>query len=157
MAYGLFQTKEGGDTITQFIKNELLPLIRNIEELAIEVSQFRVGFWGSFLRKKFLILEDKYKKESVEFIKFYHKWSTPDIFFESLNIDTKDQQKLGGVMADYFQTQRAIIQHFNEGFRLLGYIDRIFTEQSTAAYNRVSITLSLIAVVIAIIIVILGI
>jgi len=150
MAYGPFQTKEGSDTIAKFTKDELLPLIRNIEELAIKVSQFRVGFWRSFWRRKFSELEDQYKQESVLFIKFYHRWSTPDIFFDDLNIDTEDQQRLGGVMADYFQTQKAIAQHFNEGFRLLNYIDRILTNQSTASYNRVSISLGILAIVISI-------
>jgi len=152
MTYGPFQTKEGGDTIARFTKDELLPLTARIETLAIQVSQFRVGFWGSFLRYKFTRLEDSYKDISVNFINAYHKWNTPDILFKELNTNPKDNPSFGGVMADYFQSQQAVMWHFNEGFRLLSYIDRILTEQSTAAYNRISISLALLAIAISIII-----
>jgi len=152
MTYGPFQTKEGGDTIAKFTKDELLPLTEKIENLAIQASQFRVGFWRSFLRYKFSELENLYKDISVQFINLYHKWNTPDILFKELKMDPKeDQQKVAKVMADYFQSQQAIMWHFNEGFRLLSYIDRILTEQSTASYNRVSITLAILAITISVI------
>ncbi|KUK50056.1 MAG: hypothetical protein XD75_0071 [Parcubacteria bacterium 33_209] len=155
MTYGPFQTKEGGDTISIFTKDELLPIAAKIEEIAIEVSQFHLGFFSSFSRKRLSQIENEYKKISVEFIKLYHKWNIPDILFKDLKIDSKEEQKLGGVMADYFQSQQAVMWHFNEGFRLLSYIDRILTEQSTAFYNRISITLSILAITISVVVAIL--
>ena len=155
MTYGPFQTKEGGDTIAIFTKDELLPITAKIEELAIKVSQFRLGFFSSFSRKRSSQIENEYKKISVEFIKLYHKWNTPDILFKDLKIDSKEEQKLGGVMADYFKSQQAVMWHFNEGFRLLSYIDRILTEQSTASYNRITITLSILAITISVVVAIL--
>ncbi len=146
MAYGPFQTKEGGDTIAKFTKDELFPVVNEIKNLAIRVSQFRVGFWGSFLRYKFSETENSYKNISVQFIKLYHKWNTPDILFEKL-----EKQDPPIFIADYFQAQQSVMWHFNESFRLLSYIDRILTEQSTAAYNRVSISLALLAIVLSII------
>jgi len=150
MAYGPFQTKEGGDTIGRFAKDELLPLTARIEELAVDVSQFRSGFWDSILRKKLSNLENKYKEISVEFIKLYHKWNTPDILFEKLK-----GQEPPLFIADYFQSQQAIMWHFNEGFRLLSYVDGILTNQSTASYNRISIVLAMLAIVISIAVVLL--
>lgn len=154
MSYGPFQTKEGGDTIGKFSKEDLLPLTAKIEELAIDVSQIRHSFINSFFRIGFSLIEDKYKKISVEFIKVYHKWNTPDILFEDLKIDSEDKRKLGGLMTDYFQSQQAVMWHFNDGFRLLSYIDRIITEQSTASYNRISIALAILAITISVIIMI---
>ena len=155
MTYGPFQTKEAGDTIMKFTQDEVFPCVHNIRKLAIKTSQFHIGFWDSFFRKEISKLENEYKKESVEFIKVYHKWSTPDILFKELNIDSKDKIRHGNVMADYFNAQQAIMWHFNEGFRLSGYINKILSEQSTAAYNRVSITLALLAITISIIVAIL--
>ncbi len=155
MAHGPFQTKEGGDTIAIFTKDELLPCIKRIRELAIETSQFRVGFWSSILRKSISGLEEKHKKTSVQFINLYHKWSTPDLLFQALGEEYKKPPKLGNIMGDYFNAQNAVMAHFNEGFRLLAYVDRILTEQSTAIYNRISVTLSIIAVTISIIVAIL--
>lgn len=154
MTYGPFQTKEGGDTIAIFTKDELFPLIQEIRQLAIKVSTFRVGFWGSFFRKKLSQIDEEYKNYSAKFIEKFHKWSTPDILFQEIEHPPGSKES-AMVIADYFNSQGAIMQHFNEGFRLLSYIDRIITEQSTASYNRISITLAILAITVSIIVIIL--
>ena len=147
MTWGPFKTEEGGKIISCFVKDELLPLIKEIRNIAVKTSRLRVGFWESFRRKELSNLEERYKSISVKFLENYHKFSTPDILFKDLK-----NQESPTFIADYFQTQGAVMQHFNEGFRLLSYIDNILTGQSTAAYNRASIFLSLLAIVIAVII-----
>lgn len=154
MAFGPFNSQQGGEVISRFTKDELFPVTEKIRNLAIEISQFRAGFLESFLRNKIKKLEKLYKDLSVSFLNLYNKWNTPDILFKNLNIDFKNPQEFGPIMGDYFNSQQAVMWHFNEGFRLLNYIDDILTSQTTASYNRISISLSLLAIVISIILVI---
>lgn len=144
MTQGPFQSKEGEKIILTFVQDELLPLVKEIRELAINASKLRVGFFNSFMRRKLSRLEDNYKITSIQFIQIYHKWSTPDILFKNLKMEPPV------FMADYMQAQGAVMNHINESFRLLNYIDRILTEQSTASYNRMSIAIALFAIVISI-------
>lgn len=147
---GPFQSLDGGNAIAGFTKDELLPIAKKIRQLAIIVSRFRAGFLESFYRKELRKLENEYKSLSVELVSSYHKWSTPDDLFKDLNIDNDNPQQFGPIMIDYFNSQQAVMQHFNESFRLLSYIDGILTGQSTASYTRISISLALAAIVVSV-------
>lgn len=153
---GPFQSLDGGNTIAKFTKDELLPIAKKIRQLAIVISKFRAGYLESFHRRGLGNLENEYKSLSVELVSSYHKWSTPDDLFEDLDIDKDNPQQFGPIMIDYFNSQQAVMQHFNESFRLLSYVDGILTGQSTASYNRISVSISLLAIVIAIVAILLA-
>lgn len=148
---GPFLSAKGGNTIAKFTKDELLPTTKSIRELAIKVSQYRATFFESFTRSDLRGLESTYKNVSIELVSKYHKWSTPDELFKESNVNPDNAQEFGPVIQDYFNSQQAVMQHFNEGFRLLSYIDSILTGQSTASYNRISISLSVLAITTSII------
>lgn len=152
---GPFLSEEGGTMIAKFTKDELFPITKRIRTLAIEISNFRAGFRESFLRLKIKHFENSYKDVSVVLVSLYHTWSTPDELFKELKIDTNNPQLFGPIIQDYFNSQQAVMQHFNEGFRLLSYIDGILTNQSTASYNRISIGLSLLAIATSIVLAVL--
>ncbi len=148
---GPFQSQKGGEAIAKFTKDELFPTTKKIRELAISVSQFKSDFFESFLRFKLNALEKSFKNTSIHLLSTYHKWSTPDELFKNADIDPNKPEEFGPVMQDYFNSQQAIMQHFNEAFRLSSYIDGTLTGQRTASYNRTSIGLSILAITISII------
>lgn len=147
---GPFQGNKSGIVIAKFVKDELFPLLDHIRDLSISVSQLKVGFFDSFLRIALNKQESSYKDLSVKFITMYKKWNMPDLLYKEVKIDTNNPLEFGPAMNDYFNSQQAVMWHFNEGFRLLSYIDSVLTEQSTASYNRISVSLSLIAIVISV-------
>lgn len=149
---GPFNSVIGGNTIGSFVKNELFPVTKSIRELAIEVSKFRAGFTESFFRKKIRELDSRYRSLSVDLISLYNKWETPDELFKEINLDKDNPQIMGPILMDYFNSQQAVMQHFNESFRLLSYIDDILTTQSTASFTRMSVGISLLAIVTSIIV-----
>ncbi len=147
MSYGPFQTKEAGDIIARFANDELLPIVGKIREMAIEVSSLRVGLISHTKINNF---ECRFKSVVSGFLVAYNKWSTPDLLFKGLDYSPEDKRNIL-VIADYMNTKNAFQQHIDEGFRLMTYIDNSLTGQSTAVYNRKSITVSLLAIVIALI------
>lgn len=149
MSYGPFQTKEGGETISRFAKFDLLPVVHDIEKLAIDVSAFRLGFWGALAQNDLSKIERRFGEISKRFLEVYHVWNTPDLLFKDVKHETGSRESMV-VMADYFNVRNAVIPHFESGFRLLEYIQSIITVQNTAANNRVSIFLSLAAVALSV-------
>ncbi len=146
MTWGPFNTKEGGEIIAKFTNDELLPATKGMRDLAIDISSYKIALrdylWKDDLNK----LENTYKDMVVKFMKLYNKFSTPDILFQ--DIVNKDEPLF---IADYFQSQGAVMWHFNEGFRLLSYMNSILVQQNTAIYNRRIFALSLFAIVISIV------
>ena len=150
LSYGPFRTKEGGETIAKFAKDDLIPIIRKIGELAVKTYQLKFNFLTRFYNKDLKKPEKELDDLSATFINYYHNWNTPDIFFKELNIGG-DPEKISYVIQDYFNNKEAINEHFNQGFRLLDSISNTIRNQLNASYNRIAITISLIAIIIAII------
>ena len=149
----LFQTDEAGKTILDFTKDELLPAVKSLEKLAIEIADYRINFWNSFFRKRLSDLQKKYQKENKKFLDLYHKYSTPDELFSQFNSDSyKDKQKIGMMIGDYFNSRQAVLYHFEQGFKLLEIIDRQITRYYQSADQRVAVSLSIIAITISVII-----
>ena len=147
---GPFLGQESGEVIARFVKDELFEELVKIRDLAIEASDYKSGFFESFLMMDLRQLENKFVKSTSNFLKLYKKWNTPDILYQNLKINPDDPQKMGPAMQDYFNSQQAVMQHFNEGFRLIEYINSLILPIKTTSYNRISILVSLIAIVVSV-------
>ncbi len=133
--------------IIRFFSGELNPVIKEIQTLAVESSSFKLNLLECFVRNKINRLENQYIEISTRFIEVYQKWSNPDKLFESIKLP--DDKNKDALMADYSGMKEAIKEHFEEGFRLLGFIDRVLTARSTASYNCVAVILSILAITIS--------
>jgi len=152
MNSGPFQSKQAGTIIANFMKDELLPLNEELQVLAIDVSSLQIGFFESFTRKRLDELEKSYIDSMTRFMRAYQKWFDPDELFKGVKTD--DAQGTAVILGDYFRSRQANQKHFDEGFRLLGHIDRIISGKKYMAYNRVAMFLSILAITVAIVVVI---
>lgn len=55
-------------------------------------------------------------------------------------------------LANYMAIRPALAEHVHEGFRLLEYIDRTISAHKSAAYNRVALFLSVVAITVSLIV-----
>lgn len=148
---GPFAGTKSGESIAKFVKDELFVELDVIRKLAIKFSEYETNFVESFFQKNLIKLDNTYRGEYAKFLKLYNKWNTPDLLYEGLDIDSKNPQEFGPAMQDYFNSQQAVMWHFNEGFRLLENINNLLVQNKTSSYNRISVAISLFAIVISII------
>jgi hypothetical protein len=85
-------------------------------------------------------------------ISLYKVWSTPDILFKELKIKDEETERLGIIMSDYLSNDKVMQVQFEEGFKLLDISNKILTDENTSSYNKLAITLSVIAISISIIV-----
>jgi hypothetical protein len=148
-----FRTTESGNAIAAFVKDELIPLNKQLQNLVVDVSASRVGVCDSITRGRLNAFESRYVDLSGRFMKAYRKWSDPDELFSG--IEAGDPQKAAAMISDYFNTKAAVGEHFGEGFRLIAHIDRIISDRKSTAYNRTTMFLAVLAIVISIIVAVL--
>lgn len=143
-----------------FLAKNLVPHINEIRELAKKSSSFRMGHWDSFkyvFRRNSSSLfkfENEYRESSKKLFELHYIWNNIDVFFEKSEspapqIQTKENIDL---LSDYkrLRENESIDKwYFNDGFRLIKYINHIITTERTAAYNTVSINIALVALVLA--------
>ena len=127
-----------------FLKDELWPLVKDIEQLAIEACKLKDGFWARLTGRNLSKINDKYLDVSVAFMNAYHKWNTPDELFKGMSHLPDDN-----VMSAWFQLNDAATATFNQGFRLIDYVDRVISERNTSRYNTWSMIIAVIAVIVA--------
>ena len=60
-------------------------------------------------------------------------------------------QDQAGLLAEYVEIKPSLTEHINEGFRVLGFIDRLLTGARAAADTRVAVILSIFAITVSII------
>jgi len=152
MNSGPFQSKQVETIIANFMKDELLPLNEELQVLAIKVSSLQIGFFESFTRKRLDELEKSYKDSLTRFMRAYQKWFDSDELFKGVKTD--DAQDTAALLGDYFRSRQANQEHFDEGFRLLGHIDRIISGKKYIVNNRVAMFLPILVITIFIVVVI---
>jgi hypothetical protein len=135
--------------IVKFVHEELIPTTQQLNVLAVDCVLIHVGFFDFFRNSNLTKLESKYRKTAHQFMALYRKWSDPDELFASLNAKTDEQS--GQTMVDYMKFEPAIKEHFDRGFRLIMQIQDYLNTKSTSLYNRIALTLSAVAITVAII------
>ena len=65
-------------TVLSYFREELQPVIADLQVLAKEAAGFKVGFVESIARKKLHELEERYAKSMALFMEVYKKWHFPD-------------------------------------------------------------------------------
>jgi len=61
-----------------YFRDELDPVIAELQSLAEEVAGFQVGFLESFRRNRLRKLEERYAQSMARFMAAYRKWHSPD-------------------------------------------------------------------------------
>ncbi|MFA6493025.1 MAG: hypothetical protein WCV58_02740 [Patescibacteria group bacterium] len=150
MDTGPFKTPEGNEAIALFVKNELLPLIKKIQELTIDSAKINNSNLNIFYNSDLKIIMQKYQSESEKFIKAYHKWSTPDILFEKTDLKNKHPDHIVKALQDYKDWDEAIMLYINKGFRLLEYASKNIYQSEVAINNIRILVISLMALGVAI-------
>lgn len=133
-------------TVLSYFREELQPVIADLQVLAKEAAGFKVGFVESIARKKLHELEERYAKSMALFMEVYKKWHFPDEMFKGIGASYNAE-----VLAEYQGLKPALSEHINEGFRVLGFIDRVVGGARSVADNRVAVLLSMAAITISIV------
>ncbi|MBN1254902.1 MAG: hypothetical protein JXA50_06485 [Deltaproteobacteria bacterium] len=139
------QPASGQKIVLEFLRDELQPVILKLQSVAQQTSSLRVGFWGSFTQKELRTLEQSYVETMSRFMVAYKKWYFPDEMFKDVGSSHNVQ-----MLSDYIKVKPALKEHIQEGFRLLEYIDRILSGQKSTAYNRVAMSLSIVAITVSV-------
>ncbi len=155
--WGPFNSEEGGKAIMRLMSEEVFPVKKEIQDLSVEIADYKQGFLNSFYRKRLSELEERYRLVYKRFLNSYRAYQTPDILFKDSNIDPKtDPQKMATVMADYMGSQAAVAPHFVAGFGLFEVMDRTLNRCRQSADQRVTISISVIAILISVSVWLLG-
>jgi hypothetical protein len=153
MNAGLIEVTPGHKLILEFVKKELIPATRELQDLAVDCSSAGMGFFESLTRTKLNTIEATYLEKSQQFMSIYKKWADPNELFISLR-PTNDKES-GKIIGPYISMKPAVQEYFDEGFRVISYIQTYITTQSTSLYNRLAVLLSVLAITISVIIAIL--
>jgi hypothetical protein len=152
MTWGPFQSELGGKPIMEHLSKQVFPVVKEIQQLSLEIGDYKQGFINSFFRARLSELQEKYRKVNKKFLQAYHIYQTPDELFKDATINQKkDEQKIAVMISDYMNTKNIIMPHFQEGFVLLEMMDRNLTRCSQSADQRVSTFLSILAITISIV------
>lgn len=136
----------GLTTLLTFFREELQPVVADLQSLAEDVAGFRVGFLESITRRRLRELEKRYAHSMTQFMTVYRKWHSPDEMFKGIG-DSYNAE----VLAEYQRIKPALAEHIQEGFRVLGFIDRLVGGARSVADNRVAVILSISAITVSII------
>lgn len=149
---GPFLTEEASTAIMHLFANELSPAKKEIYDVALDLTNYTQNFLNSFFRLKLSSLTRRFNEAHRNFLKIYHVYETPDELFKDYEEKTKQDQKLMALMmADYMNSSRMVRAHFDEGFRMLEVLDRTLLRYSQSADQRVTFTLSIVALIVALI------
>lgn len=154
MSFGPFQTEEAGRIILDMTKDKIIPTVKDLRELSMEVANHKVDFISSFYRKKLNELNERYRRENKKFLEIYHTYSTPDLLFG--NTTEINRERTGLMMGDYMNSKGVIMENFKEGFHFIEILDRQLVRRFQAADQIVSIILSLAAITISVITILLN-
>jgi len=146
-----FGHEEASKILLNFAKNELLPMKGKLMDFFAEASIFRPNINMSFYRKGFKILENEYSRLTRESSELLKKYETPDIIFKGLDIPKGNKTELAYVMHTYFNFTPSIKPIIGDCLRLLEISDRILSNKRNTMDFKVSVILSIIAIVIALI------
>lgn len=147
---GPFQHDASGQAIAKFLFEELNPVVGELRQLAVDVSGFKLAFWASFTTRGLRNLEELYNATMKRFMTAYKKWQNPDELFGE--VPPKDDEEAGPMLADYLRFSDLVDKSINEGFRLVGHIDGVLSQQRSIAYNRVAMMISIAAITVSIIV-----
>jgi len=140
---------ESDKLILKFVKEKLIPIAKELRVLALECASTKIGFWETFTHTELKKIESKCQVKSKKFLDYYKKWSDPTEFFESLKPKNGEERQI--IMRSYINMKAAVEEYLKECFRMISYIQTYITTQSTSLYNRLAITLSLLAITTSII------
>lgn len=134
-------------TVLSYFREELQPVIAELQSLAEDVAAFQVGFAESISRKKLHELENRYAQSMALFMVAYKKWHFPDEMFKGIGASYNAE-----TLTEYLSIKPALSEHIQEGFRVLGFIDRLIAGARPIADNRVAVILSIGAITVSIIV-----
>lgn len=134
--------------VLSYFRDELLPVIAELQVLAEDIARFQVGFAESIRRKRLRALEGRYVQLMARFMGAYKKWHFPDEMFKGII----GASYHADVIAEYQRMKPALSEHIQEGFRVLGFIDRLIGGARAVADNRVAVILSIAAITVSIIV-----
>ena len=102
--------------------------------------------------EKLTKLETVYVALSANCFNAYRKCFDPEEIF---NLgDRTDPSTVAALFADHEQIKKFVRQQFDEGFRLLAYVDRSIGDRKTTVYNRMTMFVSLVALTVSVVAVI---
>ena len=134
-------------TVLTYFREELQPVIADLQLLAEDVAAFQVGFTESIRRNKLHELESKYAQSMARFMAAYKKWHFPDQMFKGIGASYNAE-----VLTEYQSIKPALSEHIQEGFRVLSFIDRLIGGARSVADNRVAVILSISAITVSIVV-----
>jgi hypothetical protein len=133
---------EGGKRILNTVKDELFPLTEKLKDLLIRAQRIRSTFFETNSRKLFE-LEAEHSQVSADFFVVATKLQTPDILFKGIKDDPQN-------IADYYQFQVAFQKNIDQGIGYMEIIDRTLDRKIQNIQNKITLAISIIAILVAI-------
>lgn len=137
-------------TIQTYLNTQLIPVVDELENLAIATLRLRVGFFGITTRKRLSTLNNHYREEAKQFLTLYHIFLNPSRLFADLKLDMeKDAEKIRSLKADYENSRDLVEYHMKRGFRMIEFLQSQMDRQYTTSDQRLVAFLSAMAVGVA--------
>ncbi len=146
------QHEESSKTIQRLLNDEVLPAVTRVEQLALNVTRYRVSFWRIFRRKNLAYLENEYREASRELLSLYYIYTNPDKLFADLKLEAEqDVEKIKILSEDYRLSRSTVMYHFDRGLGLIEMVQSQLDRYHRSADQRLAIFLSTFAITITII------
>ncbi len=145
--------REPGMKLAVKLHSELSPIAEELTELALDASKLKIGFIGSFTRKKLDSVQNRYSKLMKRFLVAYRKWMghrTDELMEE---VKPKNDDEKHAYIAGYIQLRESgtTPKYFGDCFVLIDHINKVIGDHKSVANNCVAISLSLLAITVSVI------
>ena len=84
------------------LSKQVFPIVKEIQQLSLQIGDYKQGFTNSFSRGRLSELQEKYRVVNKKFLQAYHVYQTPDELFKDATPDQgRDEQKIAIMISDY--------------------------------------------------------
>jgi hypothetical protein len=133
---------EGGRIILNTVKDELFPLTEKLKNILVRVHSYRSTLLETNSKQLYEI-ESEYSRVSADFFVVTTKLQSSDLLFKDLPGEPQN-------IADYFQYQDAFQKNIDQGIGYIEIIDRTLDRKIQDIHNKVTLVISILAILISI-------
>jgi hypothetical protein len=145
-----YKNEDSNKTIQKYVNSQLIPIVDELENLAISALRLDVSFFGIVSRRHLGTLNDTYRDKAKQFLTLYHIFLSPDKLFADLKLDPqKDAKKILELRADYENSKDLVEYHMKRGFRMIELLQSQMDRQYTSSDQRLVAFISAVAVTVA--------
>lgn len=142
-----YTNEDANKTIQTFMNDQLMPVLDELEMLALAILRFRIDTLGLFRRYRLAKLENEYREKSKRFLTLYHIYTNPEKLFADLKLDAqKDVELIQQLRADYENSKILVSYHVDRGFRMVELLQEQLDRYHRSADQRMAVVLSILAI-----------